>query len=226
MRQIQTTALALLTGVLMCGPLSAAVLIDDFSLPTPSTSFQIGNDPNPTSINTVLSANLSRAVALAVNPNGLPAAFNSLSGGVGGGIFAASYSAVANGQFSIDYLFAAPVDLLEGGANVALDIVAAASSGGGAPIDLSLLIATTAGNLTLNTTMAQSNVFTSRTYNFSTFSGTGNLAQVTGLSLIVGAPNGTSVLLDSVSAVSTPEPGTALSLLLALPVMAALRRRR
>lgn len=211
----KTFALATLALIAAAVPsANGASLTDDFSLPTPASTVQILNDPNPHSIVTALPGGTTRTATFHVLSAVI---FNSLSGGIGGGMLAAGFNAVSFGEVVLNYSFASARDFSADGL---IELVSAGSAGVGA----NFVIQTSTGNLTLNSVLPTLASFTPTQYLFSSFAGTGNLTQVTGLELRLPTAASASFLIDSISVLPTPEPGSAL--LLALPVLAILRRRQ
>ena len=177
-------------------PVSGATLIDDFSQPIPAVNVFIGPASNPQEVVTALGGGTSRTARFEVL-SGL--GFQSLVGGVGDGTFAAGFNALSTGLVRLTYTFGSSLDL---SSEALLAIVSATQNS----VPLGIVIQTSLGDLSLANNLAPSAGFASNNYLLANFTGTGNLAQVTGLVITATGASGSNFLLDSISATPTPEP--------------------
>ena len=210
---------ALTLAAIATQPVSAATMIDDFSLPVPAAVIQILNDPNPQTIVTNLGGGTTRTAIFTVLST--PVLFSSLNGGIGGGVLAAGFNPVSFGTVDVNYVFAAPVDL-----SAENFFLIESAAGVGPVVTADVVLQTAAGNLTRTFILPAGGGFVGNYLDFSGFAGLGDRSQTNGVQIRFNGSASSSLLIDSVQTTTqTPEPGTALTMLLAVPALAALRRR-
>ncbi len=213
----------------------ADIIIDDFSAPTPGITYLIAlTDPNPSVFNTPnVQPGIDRSVTLTVSSPATPFA-NSMSGDIGGaaGIFTMSLNNSSSGNAAINYTFASSTNFVPTGIMGSLQYLSSADAGFGANVPLNFVISTASGDLSFNTTMNLTATFTPTDVPLASFVGTGDLTQVTGLSITITGGQAADVALDSIS-ITTPQepdpvpaPPAALLALLALPALGLRNRRK
>lgn len=216
----------------------ADIIIDDFSLTAPATQYAIGPDANPLVIVNNIGGGLTRTVTLTVTNPTTPGA-NALTGQVGDGLFSASFNVVSSGTANIAYTYAAPANFIPnvgaGGAVGDLVFSGAGDSGFAANIPLTITIATTTGNLTFNGTLPLTPAISNVSVGLAGFTGTGDLASVTGVTVNLVGGQAADLIFDSIG-VTTPDappptngvpaPAGVLLALAALPVLGLRRALR
>ncbi len=189
------------------GQTRADILIDDYSMPTPSVGYAIAPDANPTVITTDLGGGTTRTVTLTVT-NPASAGTNALTGSIGSGLFSASFDVFSSGTVQVAYTFATTLDFIpnvpSGGEPGSLQFRGAGDSGFAAEIPVTITIATATGNLTGMTTLPLSTTFTPVDLPFTGLSGTGDLTQVNGVTLDFTAGQAADLIFDSLN-VTTPD---------------------
>lgn len=233
---------ALLVAAAMVGVGSAAkadILIDDFTAPNPGISYLIGADnPNGSVFTTNgIQPGINRSVTLTVTSTVVA---NSMGGDIGvtalGSLFSMSLNNSSSGNAVINYSFTSPMNFIPnvaaGGAVGSLQYLSSADAGFGSNVPLNFVITTTTGTLSFNTTMNLTATFTPTNVNLASFTGTGDLTQVTGMSITITGGQAADVALDAINITTPPPPDTnpvpappaALLALIALPAL-GLRRR-
>jgi len=230
---------AMLAAAVIFGAATAAradIIIDDFNSPAIAVDYQIGPQPNGLVISTNnVQPGINRSITLNVT-SPTPPLDGSMSGRVGGlvGVFTMSLDAFSSGNSTINYSFTNPVNFVPTGTSGSLQYQSFADAGQGTSVPLDFVIMTTTGNLTYNTTMNISSNFVATDVMLSNFTGSGDLTQVTGLSIMITGGQAADVALDSLG-VTTPEPPppdtvpappAALLALLALPALRLRNRGR
>lgn len=209
----------------------ADILIDDFSSPNPSTVFGIGPGPNPLVITTPVATvgNPTRTVTMTVTaPN--PVSTGSLNGRIGEGAFNANYAFGASGTIRIAYSYASAVNFVPnmsaGGSMGDLLFVGSGDEGRAANIPLAVTIATATGDLTYTGTLPTNTDLTVIPLN--SLSGTGNLAQVNGVTIDITAGDAADLFVDSIGVTTpaVPAPPAAVLALAAVPALGLLRAAR
>ena len=212
----------------------ADIIIDDFSSPAPATAYAIAPDPSPLVIVNNIGGGLTRTVTLTVTNPAVPGT-NALTGSVGGGLFTASFNVFSSGTAQIAYSYAAPANFIPnvpaGGVVGNLVFAGAGDSGFAANIPLTITIATSTGNLTFNGTLPLTPAISTVSVGLAGFTGTGDLASVTGVTVDLTGGQAADLIFDSIG-VTTPDapptngvpaPAGVLLALAALPVL-GLRR--
>lgn len=233
MRRALLVAVVTLTGA---ATVKADILIDDFSAPVPGINYLITLDnSNPSTFNTNnVQPGINRSVTLTVtSPNPV---VNSMGGEIGGanGIFSMSLNNSSAGNAVIAYSFSSPMNFIPnvagGGAVGSLQYLSSADAGFGSNVPLSFVITTTTGTLTFDTNMNLTSTFTPTNVSLANFTGTGDLTQVTGMTITITGGQAADVALDAINITTppvpdaVPAPPAALLALLALPAL-GLRRR-
>jgi hypothetical protein len=207
----------------------ADIIIDDFSAPTPGINYLIGS-PNPqTFVTNNISPGINRSVTLTVT-SPTPALPNSMVGNIGdtgaGGFFTMSLSTFSSGNAVLNYNFTSTQNFTQAGLLGNLRYLSSADAGNVSPnVPLNFVINTASGNLTFNTTMNLTPTFTPTDVSLSNFTGTGDLTQVTGMSVTIVGGQAADVALDALSIhfseqpPTLPAPPAALLALLALPAL-------
>jgi hypothetical protein len=229
--------LLLAAAVLVAGGTAKAdIVIDQFSAPTPAVDYLIsGLNTNPYVVTTNgIAPGINRTITLTVAP---PVGALSMSGHIGGSynFFSMSLDNASSGSAVIAYSFATPMNFIPnvalGGAVGALQYLSSADTGFAASTPLLFTITTATGTLSFNTTMNVSSAFTPTNVPLSSFTGTGDLTQVTGMSITIQGGQASDVALDAIGITTppaptneVPAPPAAVLALLALPAL-GLRRR-
>lgn len=223
-------AAALVFG--LSGTSRADITIDDFSAPNPGIEYLINfSDPNPSVFTTPnISPGISRTVTLTVT-SPTPPNINSMSGEIGGvnGIFSMSLNNSSSGNAVINYTFSSPIDFVPTGQMGSLRYLSSADAGFGPNVPLNFVLTTASGDLSFNTFMNLTGTFTPSDVPLSSFTGTGDLTQVTGMSVTILGGQAADVALTMIS-ITTPDvdpipaPPAALLALLALPALGFRRR--
>ena len=235
LRVLITPVLATMAVALTGTSARADILIDDFSLPNPATMFAIGPGPNPTTVTTSLGGGLSRTITLNVTAP-TPVSGNRLVGDIGEGTFSANFASNASGTIQIAYNYASAVNFIPnvsaGGAMGDLTFTGAADPGFGPNTPLTLTIATATGDLTYTGTLPTSPTPSTTSLSLGSLSGSGDLSQVTGVTLDITANTAADLMLDSLG-VTTPEappavpaPPAVLLALATVPALGLLRAAR
>jgi hypothetical protein len=203
----------------------ADILIDDFSLPSPRQQYAIAPDPNPLVISTNLGGGLTRDITLTVNGT---AGTNALTGQVGGGaaagFFTASFDVASSGTARIVYTYASSQNFVPTGTAGALRFLAAGDPGFAPNIPLNIVITTATGNLNFDGQLPLTGTLTPVEIPLSSFTGPGDLTQVTGLNILMTGGQAADFVFDVLD-VSTPQgpsvpaPPAAFLALAALPAV-------
>lgn len=217
----------------------ADILIDDFSAPNPGISYLISNsNPNGSVfVTNNVQPGINRTVTLTVTSTVVA---NSMGGDIGvtplGSLFSMSLNNSSSGNAVINYSFSSPMNFIpnvaSGGAIGALQYLSTADAGFGSNVPLDFTITTTTGTLSYSTTMNLTATFTPTNVNLASFTGTGDLTQVTGMSITITGGQAADVALDAINITTppgtptepVPAPPAALLALLALPAL-GLRNR-
>ena len=216
----------------------ADIIIDDFSSPASPTNYAIAPDVNPLTITSNIGGGITRTVTLAVTSPTSPGV-NALTGSVGGGLFTASFNVFSSGTAQIAYSYAAPANFIPnvpaGGVVGNLVFAGAGDSGFAANIPLTITIATSTGNLTFNGTLPLTPAISTVSVGLAGFTGSGNLASVTGVTVDLVGGQAADLIFDSIG-VTTPDappptngvpaPAGVLLALAALPVLGLRRALR
>lgn len=238
MKRVLFTSIVTTLAVALSGASARAdILIDDFGLPNPGTSYAIGGGPNPTVVNTALGGGLNRTITLTVTtPN--PVTSNRLVGDIGEGSFSANFASNASGTVQIAYNYSSAVNFIPnvpaGGAIGDLSFTGNGDSGFASSIPLTLTVATATGNLTYNGTLPLSQTPSTTTVPLSGLTGTGDLAQVTGVTINMTAGAAADLVFDSLGVTTpaappppaVPAPPALVLALAAVPALGLLRARR
>lgn len=223
-------AAALVFG--LSGTSRADITIDDFGAPNPGITYLINfSDPNPSVFVTPnIGPGINRTVTLTVTtPN--PPVVNSMGGEIGGpaGIFSMSLNNSSSGNAVINYSFSSAINFVPTGTPGSLRYLSTADAGFGTNVPLNFVITTASGDLSFNTFMNLTGTFTPTDVPLANFTGTGDLTQVTGMSVTILGGQAADVALDMLT-VTTPQvdpipaPPAALLALLALPALGFRRR--
>lgn len=213
---------------------SADYVLDGFDNPSPGQIYQISllNGTGPyTSPTTAVSAGVARTVEVSVSTT--PVNFNSVSGTIGGGVFTMDSDNSSAATSRITYALSGSAANLTGATGVELGFLnldPGTTAGGGAatsmPVTIEIMTAT--GTLTGTTLIDGSGVPFSKSIDFSSLSGTGDLSQVNSITFTMngGSPSQKAVdfALDSITVKTVPAPPAAL--LAGFGVLALLGRAR
>lgn len=235
MNAFRQAVLALAAGFAVCGMARADIIIDDFSAPNPGIDYLITfNTTNGSTISTPnILPGVNRSITLTVtSPN---PGINSMGGTIGGpdGWFTMSLNNSSAGTALIVYDFAAPMNFVPTGVAGSLQYLSSADSGFGTDVPMNFVINTTGGDLSFNGFMSLTSTFTPTDVALSSFTGTGDLTEVTGMSIEILGGQAADVALTAIS-ITTPEPPdpdpipappAAVLALLALPVLGWRHRR-
>lgn len=225
--------IAATVGMTFASPAKADIVIDTFNESTASI-YQIGllnSSPYsaaPLLLGNGLTRNLSVTVVTPAIPN-----FNSASGFIGAGAFSLNTDSSTTAFASINYTgFGAGTSNFTGGNGIRLDFLnlnpGNTSTGVAPDMPISVSIITSSGTLT-QTVGALGGPTYSVLLPFASFSGTGNLANVTGLGINLNSGSGARSAADFeltnvvVPTNAVPAPPAFALLLAAAPVL-ALRR--
>jgi len=236
LRNLRRATLAAALMIAASATAKADIVIDDFSAPVPGINYLITfDDPNPsTFVTNNIQPGINRSVTLTVtSPNPV---VNSMGGGIGGidGLFSMSLNNSSSGTAQLNYTFTTPMNfapnVAAGGALGSLQYLSTADAGFGTDVPLNFVITTTTGTLTFNTTMNLTSTLTPTNVSLASFSGSGDLTQVTGMSITITAGQAADVALDAVNITTPPPPDGALpappAALLALLALPALGFRK
>ena len=219
-------AIAALLFVSACA--RADVILDDFTNPTPGSQFVIANtNSNPYTITTDLGGGTIRTATFTVTSPS-PAGPFSLLGVVGGGSVDMFLDSTSSGNAVITHTFGAPLDIAGiGGSTGAIRLTTQSFATVGNPdVAYTLSIATATGTLTASGSFANSAGFVDQDVAFTSLAGTGDLTQVTGLTLTVSGNTADDFRLDKIAVTEpqqVPAPAGVFLALAALPVI-GLRR--
>lgn len=213
---------------------SADYVLDDFNNPSPGTIYQISllNGTGPyTSPTTTVSSGVTRTVQVSVNTT--PVNFNSVSGTIGGGVFTMDSDNSSAATSKITYALTGASRNLSGATGLSLNFLnldPGTVPTGGTPnsVPVQVQLVTSTGTRTLNTTITGSGAPFTRDFDFSSFSGTGNMSQVNSIVFTINRPavsqRAVDFALDGVSVKQVPAPPAVL--LAGLGVLALLGRAR
>jgi hypothetical protein len=216
----------------------ADIVIDTFSAPTTATTYLIGGlNSNPATFIDTVNATTTRTVTLNVSSPSTPS-LSSLGGNIGGplGYFTMSFDNASGGSGVIAYAFSSPMNFIpnvaSGGTVGSLQYLSSADSGFGPNVPLNFVIQTATGDLTFNTFMSLTATFTPTDVPLSSFTGTGDLTQVTGMTISILGGQAADVALDSIGITTPPPPNNevpappaAILALMALPAVRLLRKK-
>ena len=220
-------------AILLVAPIAARadVILDDFTNPGSGTQFVIASqNSNPYALDPVNlgGGTIRNAVFTVTSPN--PAGPFSLLGVVGGGSADMFFDSTSSGNGVISYTFGAPIDFSGiGGAAGAVRLTTQSQATIGNPnVAYSLSVQTASGTFSGSGSFANSAGFIDQDVLFSSLTGSGDLSQVTGLSLTVTGQTADDFRLDKISLTEptvqqVPAPPAVFLALAALPVL-GLRR--
>ncbi|CAN5164685.1 hypothetical protein BH11PLA2_BH11PLA2_42960 [soil metagenome] len=215
----------------------ADFVIDNFDNPLPGQTFIIAAaNSNPTTVTNVIAPGVSRTITLNVTtpPNSL-----SMTAGYGlyntntgpRTLFTMNLDTFSSGTATLAYTFSTAQNFTAAGSALRYLSTADDGNSGLVGVPLSFVIQTASGNLTLNTGMNLTNTFTPSNILLSSFSGTGDLTQVTGFTVNIVGNQAADVALDQIDIYSPPPPNeegpapaAAILALLAVPAL-GLRHR-
>ena len=208
----------------------ADIILDDFSNPSTGAQFVIANsNNNPYTLTTNLSGGTVRTATFTVT-SPTPAGPFSLLGIVGGGTVDMFFDSTSSGNAVIAYALGTPLDFsaLSGSTGAIRLTTQSAASLGNPNVAYTLNLLTATGTLTGSGSFLNSAGFIDQNIALSSLTGSGNLSQVTGLTLTINAQTADDFRLDKIAlsepvVVQTPAPPAALLALAALPVF-GLRR--
>lgn len=235
MRRLWLSAVATVLGLIGAGTAKADIIIDDFDVPTPAVIYQISQlNGNPwTPGPWVTGSGLQRQLTVAVVT---PLEFNSVGGSVGNGSFSVDTNNSAQAYATLAYTgftgsqsnFAA-----SGSDRVQIDFIninPGNISGGGVAPDMPITVdlITGSGTLTQTVNIGGSGSPIAVVLPFAGFSGTGDMTNVTGLTITLnnaGAAGriASDFVIDNVSVPvvqAVPAPPAAALLLAAFPAIA------
>jgi hypothetical protein len=231
-RRLAMSVAALAAVALTTSAARADIEIDTFNQPDPVVQYAIGPDPNPFVLVTNLGGGLTRSITLTVTS---AVGTNSLVGQVGGAgpiptgnMFTASFDVASSGTVGIVYAYTSSQNFDPNGFPGSLTFRAAGDNGFGSDIPLTVTINTAAGDLTFNGFLPLTATVTDLDIPFSSFTGTGDLTQVNGVTINMTGGQAADLLIDSIG-VRTPDqptvpaPPAALLALAALPALGAYR---
>jgi hypothetical protein len=223
--------LAVAAAIALGGSAKADIIIDNFSAPNPAGYYQISLlNGNPFNRTDAIGGGVSRSLRVSV-VSPIPAANNAVSGYIGAGTFSmdTDNATVANSRLVYTGL---PANwTMESGIRMSfINLNPGNVPGGGvAPtMPVSIAIATVGGTLTYTANVAGSGLPFSVFAPMSSFSGTGNLANVTSVTVTLnntsGARQAVDFVLDEIRTTTVPAPPAVFLVAAAVPVL-ALRRR-
>ncbi len=209
---------------------NADVILDDFTNPTPGAQFVIASvNASPYTITTNLGGGTVRTATFTVT-SPTPAGPFSLLGVVGGGTVDMFLDSTSSGNAVISHAFGAAIDFSGiGGSTGAVRLSTQSSASFGNPnVAYSLSVLTATGTLSTTGSFANSAGFIDQDVAFTSLTGTGDLSQVTGISLTVNGQTAddfrlTQIGLTTPTVQQVPAPPAVFLALAALPVF-GLRR--
>lgn len=227
LRSLFRVSLAIAAASALVSPARADILIDDFSNPSPAVVYSIAPDANPTVIVNDLGGGITRTITLSVTSPVSPST-GALGGFVGDGFFSASFDVFSSGTAQIAYTFDTAqnfvVDADPSNPPGVLQFSGFGDSGFAADIPLTFDIATATGTLSYNGTLPLEAFPSQVEVPLADLTGTGDLTQVTGLTVTITGGQAADLVFDSLNVTTPiPAPPAALLALAALPVL-GLRR--
>jgi hypothetical protein len=223
-------ALFAVAGFVQLSPrASADFVLDNFNTPSPGTNYQITLlNANPyTSPTDTISPGVNRTVTVTVTTPVNPA-FNAASGTIGGGLFSLDTANDSKVNSRIRYDLSGSAQNLSLATGLVLDFetfnagnLTATTAATDIPLTVSLVTST--GTRTLNTFISGD-----ATLNFSSFSGTGNMSQVSRIDITLNNTTNsrlaTDFALDKIVVKAIPAPPAVL--LAGVGVLALIGRAR
>lgn len=193
-RLLLTTAAVLAT---LAAPSAARAdyVLDSFTNPSPGTIYQIALlNSNPyTAPSTAVSATVTRDVTVTVIAP-LPPNFNGVSGTIGGGAFSMDTDNATDARSDLTYTLTGASRNLTGATGLDLAFINVnpgnTSTGVATTMPVKIDLVTATGTLSLTTTVAGTAVPLAKTFNFASFTGTGNLSQVNSIKISLNGPAG------------------------------------
>lgn len=194
---------------------SADYILDGFTNPNPGQMYQIsllnGNPYNSPSVATGVTG-VTRDVQVTVN-SPIPTNFNSVSGTIGGSTFTMDTDNATAATSAIKYTLTGTAQDLSKA--TAIDLAFKNIDGGNSftTTPVTVTIVTSSGTKTLSTTVADSTTAFTKSFALSSFSGTGNMAQVSSITFTFNggaAQTAVDFALDDVRVKTVPVPPTAL----------------
>jgi len=222
------TFAALAATLLVSAFARADVILDDFTNPMPGSQFVIANtNNNPYTITTDLGGGTMRTATFTVTSPS-PAGPFSLLGVVGGGSVDMFFDSTSSGNAVITHTFGAPLDIQGiGGSTGAIRLTTQSFATVGNPeVGYTLQVQTATGTLSSTGSFANSASFIDQDVAFTSLTGTGDLSQVTGLTLTVNGGTADDFRLQKIAVTEpqqVPAPAGVFLALAALPVF-GLRR--
>jgi len=229
-RRLGLSVAALAAVALTTSVARADIEIDNFSAPDPRVLYSIGPDANPFVLNTDLGGGLSRTVTMTVTS---AVGSNSLVGQVGtgpsGGFLTASFDVASQGTANIVYSYTTAQNFNPTGTPGSLLFRAAGDNGFGPDIPLNITVTTATGNLEFHGFLPLTPTVTDLDLAFSTFTGPGDLTQVTGVTINMTGGQAADLLIDSIGVrtpppPSVPAPPAAFLALAAVPALGLWRK--
>jgi len=188
---------------------SADYILDGFDNPNPGQIYQISLlNGNPyTSPTTAVSSGVTRTIQVAVSST--PVNFNSVSGTIGGGSFSMDTDNVTKASSQITFALSGAASNLSGATGVSLGFLNLDAGNSATSIPVTVQVVTATGTRTFTGTIDESSGAFTKDFNFSSFTGSGNLSQVNSIVLTLNGGSSSKVAtdfaLDSVS-VKGPNP--------------------
>jgi len=226
--RVRSFALAACAALGLGASARADFILDDFSNPSTGAQFVIANsNSNPFPVTTNLAGGTVRSAVFTVT-SPTPAGPFSLLGVIGGGTVDMFFDSTSSGNAVISYTFGTPLDFstLSGSTGSVRLTTQSAASLGNPNVGFTLSLLSGVNALSTTGSFLNSAGFIDQDVTFSSLAGTGNLSQVTGLTLTINAQTADDFRLDKIALSETtvvPAPPAALLALAALPVF-GLRR--
>ena len=221
---------ALAVAGFMAGAASARAdfVVDTFQEPTAAAPYQISllNGVGPYTRVDPLGNGLSRTLTVGVlSPN--PPLFDSATGSNGGGLFRLNAESASTVVANLTYTGLG--SSLSGGQSVKLSFERWDSGNTFTTAPIRLAVNTASGTLTYDTMVSDSGTPFDLTIPVSAFAGSGDLSNVSSLSLDLNGPAGsreaTDIRVTGISVQQVPAPAGVIGLLAAAPLLALARRR-
>jgi len=206
----------------------ADVILDDFTNPAGGTQFVIASqNTNPYTIVTPLAGGTVRTATFTVT-SPTPAGPFSLLGVVGGGTADMFFDSTSSGNGVFSYVFGSAIDFsaISGAAGAVILTTQSQATIGNPNVGFTLSLLTGSGTLTTTGSFLNSAGFIDQDVLLGSFAGSGDLSQVTGLSLTVTGQTADDFRLDKIALTEPTVIPAPPALLLALAALPAFGLRR